>query len=417
MASPQSVVGAKNWCPTCGKERHQKQLSAQRPHQLTALQEMAEKRGGLCLSTEYVRQVSPLKWQCALGHQWIARPANILQGGWCPECSSGLGERICRAFFEQIFQTRFSKARPQWLKTERGTLLELDGFSESLKLAFEHQGTYHYRVDRRYSKDEASLLRRKKEDAVKRMLCIKNGIVLIAVPEVPTLTPTDALKQFIIDACNKQGVCVPGAGRKVLIDFSDAYKPVPAFNLIVEDAKTRGGSLLSPLFLGWAVPLQWACCNGHKWSASPGSVYQQKTWCPECAGVQKKTILDMQKIAAERGGECLSKKYTNSHTRLTWKCSEGHQWTAAPTNIASKKSWCPYCAGQKGSHVGINAMEEHAKNLGGKCLSTEYINSKTKLLWRCRDGHEWEAMPLNVIHKNSWCPTCSNRKRGRRKKQ
>ena len=414
QATPKSVVGAKNWCPECGKARNQKKLADQKPQKLVALQKLAKARGGFCLSTEYARQVSPLKWQCGNGHEWLAQPSNILRGGWCPECASGLGERICRSFFEQIFNAEFPKTRPLWLKSERGTLLELDGYSDSLKLAFEHQGAYHYRVEKRYSKDEIALGRRKKEDAWKQRLCIEHGVVLVVIPEVPSITSIKALKKFILDECQRQGVTIPSEGRAIQIDFSDAYRPVPAFKLIFRDAKDRGGRLISPLFLGWANPLQWECGAGQQWTASPGSVYQQRTWCPRCAGVQKKTINEMQGLARARGGKCLSTDYINSHGSLTWECSSGHRWDAAPTNIVSKNSWCPYCSGQKGAHLGLKAMKDHANALGGECLSVDYKNSKTKLRWLCSEGHEWDAMPLNVIHKNSWCPTCANKKKGRR---
>jgi len=412
LATPQSVIGAKNWCPLCGKMRWQEHLMGQHPAKLLALQEVAKTRGGLCVSKDYVRQVSPLEWQCSLGHRWFARPANILQGGWCPECSSGLGERICRIFFEKIFKTQFPKTRPNWLKTPRGTLLELDGYSQKLKLAFEHQGSHHYKVDKRYSKDALSLKFRQNEDALKRRLCKKYGIALIEVPEIPALTPLDSIQNFILKKTKICGIRVPLQNRKQLIDFSDAYKPLPILSLITEEAKNRSGELLSSTFRGWSIPLEWQCAKGHRWNASPGSVYHQKSWCPECAGVLKKTILDMQKIATERGGACLSKIYRNSHSLLRWKCNKGHEWAAASTNILSKNSWCPYCAGQKGTHVGIIAMREHANKFGGQCLSTEYKNSKTKLLWQCTNGHKWEAMPLNVIHKRSWCPTCANQKKG-----
>ncbi|MCP4898302.1 MAG: hypothetical protein GY906_15115, partial [bacterium] len=40
---------------------------------------------------------------------------------------------------------------------------------------------------------------------------------------------------------------------------------------------------------------------------------------------------------------------------------------------------------------------------GGKCLSDTYINTHTKLLWECKQGHQWEAKPSN-IKSGRWCP-------------
>ena len=38
----------------------------------------------------------------------------------------------------------------------------------------------------------------------------------------------------------------------------------------------------------------------------------------------KYTIQEMQEIADERGGECISTNYKNTKTKLKWKCAKGH---------------------------------------------------------------------------------------------
>lgn len=120
----------------------------------------------------------------------------------------------------------------------------------------------------------------------------------------------------------------------------------------------------------------------------------------------KKTILDMQKIARERDGACLSKNYKNSHSLLEWKCKEGHKWSASPTNVSNKNSWCPFCAKQKSDRFTIEYMRKIATGRGGDCLSKFYKNRKTKLRWRCSNMHTWEAIPLNVVNNGSWRPFC-----------
>jgi len=54
-------------------------------------------------------------------------------------------------------------------------------------------------------------------------------------------------------------------------------------------------------------------------------------------------------------------------------------------------------------------MQQFAKRKGGKCLSEEYINAKTKLEWECRKGHRWFATPDNVT-RGTWCPICRKRR-------
>ena len=47
-----------------------------------------------------------------------------------------------------------------------------------------------------------------------------------------------------------------------------------------------------------------------------------------------------------------------------------------------------------------------AASRNGECLSTEYINIRTKLKWRCESGHIWQATLGNVKNHNRWCPEC-----------
>lgn len=121
---------------------------------------------------------------------------------------------------------------------------------------------------------------------------------------------------------------------------------------------------------------------------------------------KKHSIEDMKRIAKERGGKCLSERYVNSQSKLIWRCSEGHEWETKPGHILNG-SWCPYCAGT--APLTLDEMKEIAKSHGGECLSEEYTNSHTKLKWRCSEGHEWEAIPSS-IKKGTWCSRCNKRK-------
>jgi hypothetical protein len=99
------------WCPVCGGSY---------PLNLAMMQDHARKHGGECLSTKYINSNTHLRWRCAEGHEWTAKPGHVLKGHWCPICSAGVSERICRALLERMTGVRFLKARPPWLKNKRG---------------------------------------------------------------------------------------------------------------------------------------------------------------------------------------------------------------------------------------------------------------------------------------------------------
>ena len=92
----------------------------------------------------------------------------------------------------------------------------------------------------------------------------------------------------------------------------------------------------------------------------------------------------MQKLAESKGGKCLSKEYKGNKIKLKWQCKEGHVWEAKPNSVVYGY-WCPHCAGV--AKLTIEEMQELARNKGGKCLSKEYKGNKIKLKWQCKEGH------------------------------
>jgi nucleoside-diphosphate-sugar epimerase len=53
----------------------------------------------------------------------------------------------------------------------------------------------------------------------------------------------------------------------------------------------------------------------------------------------------------------------------------------------------------------LKDMQALANSRGGKCLSTEYIDIKSKLNWKCGFGHEFDGTP-RLILSGHWCPEC-----------
>jgi len=170
-------------------------------------------------------------------------------------------------------------------------------------------------------------------------------------------------------------------------------------------AKKRGGRCLSKEYINNRIKLKWECKKRHIWEAQPFSVKDGK-WCAICMGNTKLTIEQMKELAVERGGECLSTIYKDNKTNLIWKCSKGHIWKSKP-NYVKIGTWCPYCR-----ITTIEEMQQLAESRGGKCLSKDYTNSLTKLIWQCGKNHIWDALPGN-IKSGTWCPSCAvERRRG-----
>lgn len=79
LATPHSVKSKNSWCRKCNANKLKNTIED--------MQKLAEKKGGKCLSTQYILNNVNLKWQCSEGHTWENQPANITMGQWCPVCS------------------------------------------------------------------------------------------------------------------------------------------------------------------------------------------------------------------------------------------------------------------------------------------------------------------------------------------
>lgn len=168
-------------------------------------------------------------------------------------------------------------------------------------------------------------------------------------------------------------------------------------------AAARGGRCLSAEYVGSYTPLEWECTRGHRWWA-PGKQVKSGTWCGVCAKEEQfGTLADMQRLAGERRGRCLSVEYTNARTHLEWACAEGHRWWTTPKRVKAG-TWCPACA-RKRRRVPLGEIQAAAEAMGGRCLSQEYVNATTPLQFECAAGHRWWAWPRNV-RKGHWCQLC-----------
>lgn len=163
--------------------------------------------------------------------------------------------------------------------------------------------------------------------------------------------------------------------------------------------KTRN-RLLPPGFAGAHSLLNLRCARGHHWTALCQS-FEAGTRCRVC---YEEDLLDKLRAIAERHhGVCLAESAKNVDDPLPWRCQQGHEFMTAPGPIL-KGSWCQKCRSYTPGDLGRMQRIAHAR--GGECLSTRYVDSATKLRWRCREGHEWAADPGGIVQ-GTWCPICT----------
>lgn len=133
---------------------------------------IVEKKGGdiISSSSEYKNNSSQITCKCRNGHEWKVIAKNIIHHRtWCPHCQFYIGEELTRNILNKLFDEKFVRCRPKWLDG-----LELDGFCENLKIAFEYDGLQHFKpvtfFNKKKSFEEIIETDKKKMKYVKEMM-------------------------------------------------------------------------------------------------------------------------------------------------------------------------------------------------------------------------------------------------------
>lgn len=358
-----------------------------------------------------VSSLKKLEWECKVGHRFTQQLCKtVVEGNWCPVCSSGLYERIVKAHFEQIFCNKFIKTRPKWIVGIKGRPLELDGYCEELNLAFEHNGAQHYRLINHGYFKLINFNNIKKNDLIKKQRCMEKGVKLIIVPQLVTDVKVKDLKNFIINECIKQDVVIPKGWENLNIDLSKAYSwsDVDKLNEIKKIAKSKKIICLSDYYLGVANKLNFKCevCD-NEWDGNISDIKKEVYGCPKCAIKRNNDAKRFSKQFVEefinnKGGKLLS-DYVGARDKIKLQCNKcDNVWECSFDNIR-RGYWCANCA--KCKRLTIEFIKEFAKSKGWVCLSDQYVNAHSDLLWKCDKGHEWIGTYCNVKTKRI-CPEC-----------
>lgn len=177
-------------------------------------------------------------------------------------------------------------------------------------------------------------------------------------------------------------------------------------------AKDNGGQCLTTEPIPGRSRFLFTCPKGHPDFTKRHDDVALGKYCPVCAmkkkGIEqiKYTKSDLDAHAAQLGGKCLSSEYLGWDKKHLWQCSEGHTWESKPRMVISMGSWCPFCAGN--AKYTTEGLTERVTPRGGKCLDLHYDPAKERstALWECNFEHKWHARTDTVIGRGDWCPHC-----------
>jgi len=234
------------WCAKCSPRYIENPLQE--------IADMAASRGGELLSDKYINSNTKLLFKCSNNHEFkMHRTSAFKAGKWCPICSSGLSERICRLWFETIFNVKFEKTRDlPFLKLGGQVNIELDGYNKDLNIAFEFNGEQHYNNDK--------LFPLAKYDEIKKKLCLENNIKLFVIP----FTSKKDIKSEILKQSKILNIDLPHNFDEIQVDENKAYNntsEIDRMNKLKISLEKRNYSLISPSWLGSTFKYKIQCIN------------------------------------------------------------------------------------------------------------------------------------------------------------
>ena len=298
-------------------------------------------------------------WKCNKGHEWQAIVGSRNKGIGCPICDL---ERKT-SFPEYALEYYLEKCNINVIHSYKGQGYELDIYIPSRKIAIEYDGEFWHK-----GKTE--------KDLEKNERCKKDGIKLYRIREnLPSLN--DSSIDYIIRDNQKE---LSKALEKILCEIleTDVNVDLERDAPYIENLREYTEKESSLLSLNPDLAKEW--------------------------NYDKNSDLKPEHV------------FPNSHKKVWWKCSKGHEWQASICN-RSKGRGCPYCSNKKVLE-GFNDLQttnptlaiewNYEKNNVLKPVDV-VSNCNKKVWWKCKNGHEWQAR-IADRNKGLGCPYCAGQR-------
>ena len=371
-----------------------------------------------------------LLWRCSKGHEWEATVHNRSNGNGCPYCSnkeiligfndlatinSGLAKEVLPdSKIKATEVTAFSNKKLPW-KCSKGHKWEATVFSR-----YKGKGC-PYCSNRKILVGFNDLATTNPELAKEVSSNSKiKATEVTAFSNKKLLWKCDVGHEWEtkVNTRSQGRGCPYCSNQKILPGFND----LPTVNPELAKEVSPNSKIKATEVTAFSnKKMLWECNNGHEWEATVAN--RSKGYgCPYCS--KRKPLPGINDLATVN--PVLAKEVSpnskikatgvtvGSDKKLLWRCIKGHEWEAGVSN-RSKGNGCPYCSNKK-TLPGFNDLETTNPKLAkevspnSKIKATEIMAfSNKKLLWRCINGHEWEARVQRRSQGNG-CPYCSNRK-------
>jgi hypothetical protein len=180
------------------------------------------------------------------------------------------------------------------------------------------------------------------------------------------------------------------------------------YEFVKSQFESSGYELLSTKYVSSKTKLKYKCPEEHIGYISYDN-FQHGKRCPVCAGVVKPTFEEVKAFVEADDTTLRSLEYVNNRTTMEFMCPKHHKYSNTFDNFKNKGQRCPQCAGLV--KLTLEQVSNTFKDAGYTLLSTEYINSTTKLKYKCPEDHIG-YMTYGNFYQGKRCPKCAYKNGG-----
>lgn len=300
-----------------------------------------------------------IRFRCKLGHEFEQTPYLVSKGYWCPLCARS--KRISKpALCLYMFIMKYRDCVLEY--TIPDSRLSLDIYIENMHLGIEFDGQrYHKKAVRDTDKDKT---------------CSERGITVLNIrePECPT------------------------------IEGDNVYtlsKPVSSWQEL-DECRVWLNQKLKIRPLEFSFENSWFDMYTYLYNGKvPNNAYDAIAACKD----------NDRLISARSRAESLGR---NEKTiKLEFECLKcGYQYNVTPMNYIRHHSRCPVCAGRlvhETNNLVNSDIADQYSALNISDISSIHIRASKKCIWRCHNGHYYEASPeCRNSGTETGCPICCN---------
>lgn len=353
------------------------------------------------------------------------------------------GEALALLTIAELFPSDdwAQNTRPEFLRRANGHALELDGYSEKLKLALEYHGPHHYGPVGNKPEDVQNYQAQVERDKEKRLLC-KDKLTLIEVHH--TKLDPKAFFSAILKIVRKAGLqpTNPTASWRATDERWRAACLNPFANFQRKVLAALGNHQLVSPELEFVLPdkkLKYRCGNcGKTNQVIAGGLPEgsPRTYCPKCKGPEtgaKRRQIKIEQWRQTGLPESFLNNLTHNNGSYWHTCQNGdktqiHGINQVRRHIRDGEFRCPTCVERKTGLSSNHAaqLEAHQESLRDSvqrlglsvCRFLPYKDKEAVVEVQCPQGHIFEAdrsavalMARNKCLTNrtivpSACPTC-----------